>query len=84
MMLKSEGYSCELAMSGKSAIDIILNRFDLIYGGLAQMFKLILLDFSMPGMDGPEVARQIRSLCENNLVLTEAEQPFICCCSAYD
>ena len=43
------------------------------------MFKLILLDYSMPDMDGPEVASQIRK------TLTEKDiaQPFICCCSAY-
>ena len=43
------------------------------------MFKLILLDFSMPDLNGPEVAKLIRQ------IVNEAgmEQPYICCCTAY-
>ena len=43
------------------------------------MYKLILLDFSMPEMDGPEVAVQIRRLIDEAAI----EQPYICCCTAY-
>jgi len=46
----------------------------------AEMYKTILLDFSMPDMDGPETARQMRSL----LAQHDAFQPFIICCTAYD
>ena len=46
----------------------------------AEMYKTVLLDFSMPDMDGPETARQMRSL----LAKHDAFQPFIICCSAYD
>ena len=43
------------------------------------MYSLILLDFSMPILDGPQTARQIRYfLKEANLPM-----PFTCCCSAY-
>ena len=43
------------------------------------MFKLILLDYSMQDMNGPQVAMKVRELvAEHNL-----NQPLICCCSAY-
>lgn len=43
------------------------------------MYRLILLDFSMPVMDGLQTARQIKYfLREANLPM-----PFLCCCSAY-
>ena len=43
------------------------------------MYELILLDYSMPGMDGPQFCRKlIQILNDYNLPL-----PFICCCTAY-
>ena len=44
------------------------------------MYKVILLDYSMPVMDGLETAKQIRQLLQRH----EAYQPYIICCSAYD
>ena len=44
------------------------------------MYKVILLDFSMPVMDGPTTAIQLRRLIATNGI---EEQPYICCCSAY-
>ena len=46
----------------------------------AEMYKTILLDYSMPDMDGPETARQMRSLLAHH----DAFQPYIICVSAYD
>ena len=44
------------------------------------MYKIIFLDYSMQGMDGPEVAIQIAHIVQNaNLQL-----PTICCCTAYE
>lgn len=43
------------------------------------MYQIVFLDFSMPGMDGPEVATKlIQVLKESNI-----EKPNICCCTAY-
>ena len=43
------------------------------------MYQVVLLDFSMPEMDGPEVATKlIQTLKEANI-----EKPLICCCTAY-
>ena len=48
------------------------------------MYKIILLDYSMPELDGPEVAMRIRRLFQSNPLLEEDAVPFICCCTAYD
>ena len=32
----------------------------------------------MPGMNGPELAKQVRLMCD----ATNVKQPFICCCSS--
>ena len=45
------------------------------------MYKTVLLDYSMPEMDGPTVATHISELLERNNMLLE--KPYICCCSAY-
>ena len=45
-----------------------------------EMYKVILLDYSMPMMSGLETARKMRTLLENS----HAFQPCIVCCSAYD
>jgi len=44
------------------------------------MYKVILLDYSMPMMNGLEAARKMRTLLEDH----HAFQPYIVCCSAYD
>ena len=45
------------------------------------MYKTVLLDYSMPQMDGPTVATYISEILERNNMLHE--KPYICCCSAY-
>ena len=44
------------------------------------MYKVILLDYSMPLMNGLEAARKMRTLIEDR----HEFQPYIVCCSAYD
>ena len=43
------------------------------------MFKLILMDYSLAEMNGPEITRQVRTYLDENGI----DQPYICCCSAY-
>ena len=45
-----------------------------------KIYRVILLDYSMPVMDGLETAKEIRQLLHRH----EAYQPYIVCCSAYD
>ena len=47
------------------------------------MYKIILLDYSMPDLDGPQTARRISELFKENPILSSHQKPFICCCTAY-
>ena len=55
------------------------------------MYKLILMDFSMQGMDGPTTTRKIRKLLRRHAKPVPAVSDptkatpsvLICCCSAY-
>ena len=51
----------------------------LVLEGKAPMYKVILLDYSMPDMDGPQVSIKIRKIISS----TGLAEPFICCCTAY-
>ena len=44
------------------------------------MYQVILLDYSMPEMDGPTVAIEIRQIMQS----TGLPIPYICCCTAYE
>ena len=50
------------------------------------MYKLILLDYSMPELDGPSTAKEIRRISgqsfENETQCLTAE-PYICCVTAF-
>ena len=53
------------------------------------MYKIILMDFSMPEMDGPQTTERILELFRDNPMLSGENNennnvPFICCCTAYD
>ena len=43
------------------------------------MYQIILLDYSMPDLDGPQVAKKIRDMISK----AGLTQPYICCCTAY-
>ena len=58
--------TCDTALGGKPAIDLVEKRLALVHEGQAQMYNLVLLDYSMPGKDGPEVCLEIRKLCRDN------------------
>ena len=52
-LIQSKGVNCHTALSGKQAISLLDQRIKQVKKGNAQMYKLVLLDFSMPDMDGP-------------------------------
>ena len=56
------------ALSGMEALEKIKKRISLVLSGKALMYKLILLDYCMPVMEGPETALEIRQVIgENNI-----------------
>ena len=68
----------DFCVNGLEAIQLVKERHD---SKLAKpMYKLILMDFSMPECDGPEATKQIREY----LTMEKSDrQPMICCCTAY-
>ena len=64
-----------MSYSGDEALMLIRERIE----KNEPIFKLILLDYSMPDKDGPQTVQEIRQLCEEKAV----PAPYICCCTAY-
>lgn len=52
-MLQTHNVSSDSATRGSQALKLISNRLEQVYAGRAKMYKVILLDYSMPEMDGP-------------------------------
>ena len=61
-LLKSAKVPFDEAQCGMDALDKVSKRIELVKTGAASMYKLILLDFSMPDLNGPQVAIQLRGL----------------------
>lgn len=55
-LLALDKIKCDEALGGKKALKMIKDRMDQYASGTGTLYKLILLDYSMPGMDGPIVA----------------------------
>ena len=52
-MMVSLNVKSESAISGMSALVKMQDRIEHMREGKAQMYKIILLDYSMPELDGP-------------------------------
>jgi len=61
-MLDQKGIEIDCALNGKIALKLIQQRFEQVRAKQGRMYRLILLDFSMPEMDGPELARELKKL----------------------
>jgi CheY-like chemotaxis protein len=59
MLLRLYGYEVETALGGAAALKVAREQHP----------NVVLLDISMPGIDGYEVARQLRALFQNNIVI---------------
>lgn len=62
--LKGEGYSYELASNGFEALELFADH----------SFHLVLLDIMLPGIDGFEVLREIRSISEIPVIMLTAKE----------
>ena len=68
LVLSHLGITCKTVLSGEEAVELVR-----IHHTRREDFNLILVDWKMPGMDGVETTRQIRSIVGNNtpiIVLT--------------
>ena len=67
-MLRGKNIESIAETSGVQALNIIEDRIENFLLGRQKMFKLILLDYSMPEMDGPAVAREIVNMFSNEVL----------------
>ena len=77
-LLQQFNLTAEVAIDGVEAIKLVKER---LRKG-QPMYKLILMDYSMPRMDGPRCVKQIRELL-TQLPASE-KRPRICCVTAYN
>ena len=81
-ILKSLEISSDSTMVSTKAIQLVEDRIAKVAQGTAVMYKLLLLDYSMPDLDGIELVQKLRALVDASEVCKE--QPIYCCCTAYD
>mmetsp|Transcript_34845 Transcript_34845/g.45878 ORF Transcript_34845/g.45878 Transcript_34845/m.45878 type:complete len:117 (-) Transcript_34845:106-456(-) len=74
-MLFAAGIETESQSSGVKAVE---HLSELIHAG-KPISKVLLIDFCMPGLDGPSTALEIRELCQD----AGRPVPYMACCSAY-
>ena len=68
LILGAMNIAADSALSGTEALEKIKKRIGLVLSGKARMYKLILLDYCMPVMEGPETSLAIRQVIgENNM-----------------
>ena len=80
LLLLGKKIVTDSALSGNEALEKIKERAKFVKDGSGEMFKIILLDYCMPEIDGPETAQLIRAYIEQEGMI----QPHMCCSSAYN
>ena len=80
--LKGLGISCDSTMVPTKAVKLVEERLAKVALGTAKMYKLLLIDYSMPDLDGIELVKKLRAMIDASQLCEE--QPIYCCCTAYD
>ena len=62
MIQNMKNLKVDTALSGAIALNLIKERLTKVLNNQASMYKFILMDYSMPGMNGPNTVRKIRKL----------------------
>ena len=78
-IMNNAGFKLDSAIGGYQGLQMIKQRGDAPTQTIP-MYKLIILDYSMPEIDGPKTASAVRMYIDSK----ELQMPFICCCTAYD
>ena len=58
-LLLQQDFESESAICEQKAIELVKKRIQEVKIGEAEMYKIVLLDYSMPGIGGIEVAKII-------------------------
>ena len=82
-MLKNLGISSDSTMVSTRAVKLVEDRIAKVKEGKAEMYKILLIDYSMPEFDGLELVQRLRSMLQESQ-LNLGELPIYCCCTAYD
>ena len=77
-LLQQFNCTSEFSNDGREAIEQVKARLDSKH----QLYKLIMMDYSMPICDGPTTTIAIREILTARGISRD-QQPFICCLSAY-
>ena len=60
--LQAFNVDSDIALNGKDAVQLVSDRIQSVFQGIHnKTYKLILLDYSMPQMDGPQTAKAINA-----------------------
>ena len=70
----------EFCTNGEEAVEAVRSRINNASLSLP-MYKLIMMDFSMPFLNGPEASRKIRAMLEQKGFAPD--DPVICLVTAY-
>lgn len=68
LVLKKLGYTCDQAYNGKQAIEFVLQRKDGLCNFRCTQYKLIIMDCSMPIMDGFDATKKLRDLMRDEVI----------------
>ena len=68
--LKILSISSDTTMISSTALLLVMQRMERVVQGTAKMYKLLLIDYSMPKMDGIELVKEVRALIDSNESLT--------------
>ena len=78
-MLQVNGYQTDACMDGYTALNVYQERIKKFKSSGLATYQIVFLDYSMPGMDGPEFCSQLLQILRDEAI----EAPYICCCTAY-
>jgi len=65
-LLKQVALNCDIARNGEEAIELVKERKD---NQCCTRYRLVLMDFRMPGISGPEATKEIKKITKETFVV---------------